>query len=306
MKRVRDRLHPEQRARRDDLVQPDANSSSSLASGICRTKVPQIRRPAAGFTLIEMAVAVFILALLLGSILVPLQTQIESRKTDETQRMLDQAREALLGFAAANGYFPCPASTSSNGQQATGAGHPGTGTCAVAVIGANIYHGFLPAATLGFTPVDAQGYAVDAWGLTKNRIRYAVSTVTVNGVTLPFTKTNGMKNAGMSNIAAATTLLHVCNSGTGVTPGTNCNTAVTLASSVPVVIWSVGPNAATSGGASVDEQQNPNPSANPQTPDRIFVSRTKSSGTSGEFDDIVTWIGSATIFNRLIAAGQLP
>ena len=60
-----------------------------------------------GFTLIEMAVAMFIIALLLGSILVPLQTQIESRNFENTQRILDQAREALIGFAAANGRFPC-------------------------------------------------------------------------------------------------------------------------------------------------------------------------------------------------------
>jgi len=175
------------------------------------------------------------------------------------------------------------------------------------VTGANIYHGFLPAATLGFTPVDANGYALDAWGLSpQNRIRYAVSSVTVNGVSLPFTKLNGMKSATMSSISAATNLLYVCNSGTGVT-GTNCNTAVALASSVPVVIWSNGPNAALpTGGMSVDELQNPN--WNPLSlfsADRIFVSKTKSGGAI-EFDDIVTWIGASTLFNRMIAAGQLP
>ena len=30
------------------------------------------------------------------------------------------------------------------------------------------------------------------------------------------------------------------------------------------------------------------------------------SGTAGEFDDSVTWLGPATVFNRLIQAGQLP
>ena len=74
-------------------------------------------RDAHGFTLIEMAVAMFIIALLLGSILVPLQTQIESRNFESTQRMLDQAREAIIGFAAANGRLPCPASATSNGAE---------------------------------------------------------------------------------------------------------------------------------------------------------------------------------------------
>jgi type II secretory pathway pseudopilin PulG len=256
----------------------------------------------AGFTLIEIAVAIFIITLLLGSILVPLTTQVESRNYDTTQRILDQAREALLGYAAAYGYFPCPASSTSNGLEA-GANHA-TGACAAAVTGANTWIGFLPAATLGFTPVDPSGYAVDAWGLTQNRIRYAVSNTTVNAITNPFTKTNGMKNAGMANITNAA-LLYVCNSGTGVVAGTNCGTALTLTSNAPVVIWSVGPNAAT-GGGSVHEAQNPNP--NGGSADRLFVSRARATAgaAGGEFDDIVTWIGPPAVFNRLITAGQLP
>jgi len=254
-----------------------------------------------------MAVAMFIIALLLGSILVPLQTQIESRNFENTQRILDQAREALIGFAAANGRFPCPASATSNGaEDFSVAGNAANGICDATVTGASVYHGFLPAATLGVTPVDANGYGLDAWERSpQNRIRYAVSNVTVNAITQPFTRANGMRSAGMSNIANATTLLYVCNSGTGVVAGTNCGTAVTLTSNAPVVIWSVGPNAATTGGTSVDELQNPNPTAG-FSADRIFVSRTRSAGTSGEFDDIVSWIGPPPLFNRLIAAGQLP
>lgn len=263
---------------------------------------------AAGFTVIEMAVVLVVIALLLGSLLVPLQTQVESRKFDETQRLLDQAREALLGYATAYGYFPCPASTTSNGQEAVGFDHAigAVNTCPATVIGANTYIGFLPAARLGFTPTDANGYALDAWVLSpQNRIRYAVSNVTVNGITQPFTRVNGMKNAGMANITN-TALLYVCNSGTGVVAGTNCGTAVRLTDNAPVVIWSVGPNAATVTAAtlSVHEAQNPNPAGGSN--DRIFVSRTKSGGTAGDFDDIVTWIGASPLFNRLIAAGQLP
>lgn len=241
----------------------------------------------------------FVIALLLGSIFVPLRAQVESRNYDQTQRILDQAREALIGFAAANGRLPCPASATSNGAEHffSPGGTAANGICHASVTFTSVYVGFLPAATLGFTPVDASGYAVDAWGLTQNRIRYAVSSQTINSITLPFTKTSGMRSAGMSNIASATTLLYVCNSGTGVT-GTNCNTAGTLASSVPIVIWSLGPNAA-SGGTSTDEAEN-------LDNDRIFVSRIQSSATGDEFDDIVTWIGAPSLFNRLIAAGQLP
>ena len=295
--------HFQPSAKRIYLAPIRSDSPSSLSLGICRARVRQIPR---GFTLIEIAVAIFIITLLLGSILVPLTTQVESRNYDTTQRILDQAREALLGYAAAYGYFPCPASTTSNGQEAAGTDHSAgaASTCPAAVLGANTYIGFLPAARLGFTPTDTNGYAVDAWSLTQNRIRYAVSNVTVNGVTQPFTRTNGMRNAGMANVTGAA-LLYVCNSGTGVIAGTNCGTAVTLTSNAPVVIWSVGPNAPT-GGSSVHEAQNPNP--NGGTSDRIFVSRTKAAAgaTGGEFDDIVTWIGTPTLFSRLVASGQLP
>ena len=55
-----------------------------------------------GFTLIELAVSIFIIALVLGAILVPLATQVEQRQISETQKTLEDAKEALLGFALAN------------------------------------------------------------------------------------------------------------------------------------------------------------------------------------------------------------
>lgn len=273
------------------------SSSGSPISGICRATVRQIPR---GFTLIELAVAIAVIALLLGSILVPLQTQVETRKYDETQRILDQAREALLGYAAAYGYFPCPASTTSNGQEAVDTVDKHiTGACLASVAGTNAYIGFLPAAALGLTPTDSSGYALDAWGLPQNRIRYAVSNATINFITNAVTRINGMRTAGMSAVSSSTAMLYVCNSGTGVT-GTNCGTAVALASSVPAVIWSLGPNAPT-GGTSTHEAEN-------LDNDRIFVTRTKAGAgaAGGEFDDVVTWIGASSLFSRLIAVGQLP
>ena len=262
------------------------------------------RRIGRGFTLVELAVAIFIIALLLGSVLVPLQSQVESRRYDDTQRILEQAREALLGYAAANGYFPCPADYALGSLGAEVTHNLGTGVCAATVNGGGtggVYVGFLPAVTLGFTPVDAQGYALDAWGLTQNRIRYAVSYTTVGGTTNPFTRTNGIRSAGMGNVQAAA-LLSVCNTATGST-ATACAAGATLTSNAIVVIWSLGPNAATTGGVSTDEAENAQSLA---ATDRVFVMRTKSSVTASEFDDVVTWIAAPTLFNRLIAAGQLP
>jgi len=259
--------------------------------------------------MIELAVALIIIAILLGSILVPLNTQVESRKIDETQRIIARAREALLGYAAAYGYFPCPASPTSNGQEAVV--DRNLGTCHVTTFGANVYQGFLPAASLGLTPTDSQGYLLDGWGFSpQNRIRYAVSTQTVNSISNPFTRINGIRNAGMANVlGVAAGLIHVCNSSVGVNGSTDCGTAVSLTRNAVVVIWSVGGNLHPSPGINPpnpNEAQNPN--VNGGSTDRIFVSRTQSGAGApgGTFDDIVEWISPSILFNRLVQAGQLP
>jgi type II secretory pathway pseudopilin PulG len=250
-----------------------------------------IRSAAAGFTILEQAVSLSVIALLLGTIMVPLQTQIETRKTDETRRMLEVAQEMLLGFAAANGYFPCPASPTSNGQEPVGADHM-SGSCPV-------WHGFLPAALLGYRPTDAQGYALDAWETNANRIRYAIAPHTIGGTTHALTRANGMRSVPITSFGT-TRLLHVCQSGSGAA-SSDCGTAVTLASNAAAVVWSTGANAAT-GGTSVHEAQNPN--SNGGSADAVFVSRGRSDVAPYEFDDLLTWIPATMLLSRLIAAGQ--
>ncbi|MGH8639977.1 MAG: type II secretion system protein, partial [Burkholderiales bacterium] len=131
--------------------------------------------PQRGFTLIELAVVIAVVGLLLGSLMVPLATQVEARQIGEARRILQDAREALNGFAIANGRLPCPASSVSNGVESP----VGGGACT------NAHDGFLPAATLGIMPADQEGFAIDSWG---NRIRYAVTNANASA----FTTANGM------------------------------------------------------------------------------------------------------------------
>ena len=242
------------------------------------------------------------MALLLGSIMVPLQSQVEGRKIDETQRILDQAREALIGFVAANGYFPCPADTA-GGAESAGFNHAvgSAPSCPAAVTGTTVYAGFLPAVALGFTPVDSSGYALDAWGLQQNRIRYAVANGTIGVVAQPFTHINGMRTATMGSIIAvpATTLLNVCRIGNNAT----CATADMLSSNTIAVIWSLGANAPT-GGTAPHEDKNARAALTSYT--RLYVQAERSSVTGSIFDDQLTWIGPPMLFSKLIAAGQLP
>ena len=161
-------------------------------------------RACAGFTILELAVALFLLALLFGSVFVPLEVQVDTRKIEQTGQLLDRAREALLGFAATHGYFPCPADAASSGQEAAGSEHA-TGVCPT-------YHGFLPAAALGLPVPDANGYARDAWGTAANRMRYAVTSQRVGAPdnTNTFTRVNGMRAAGISNLGDAALSLFSC------------------------------------------------------------------------------------------------
>lgn len=243
-----------------------------------------------GFTLVELAIVLLIVAVLIGGLMVPLSAQLDIRNRAETDRTLADAREALLGFAAANGRLPCPASGTSNGQEAFAAGgSAANGNCA------DFYGGFLPAVALGIAPTDQNGFAVDAWG---QRIRYAAYSGTISSVSNPFTRADGIRNATMTKIATTTHLLSVCATATGI-GASDCGTAVKLTDKAPAVFFSTGKNAGA--GAGTDESKNTDG-------DPIFISHesTTASAPSGEFDDMVTWLSPNLLYNRMIAAGQLP
>jgi prepilin-type N-terminal cleavage/methylation domain-containing protein len=253
------------------------------------------RRPR-GFSLIELAIGLVIVAALLSGLLVPLATQLEERRTAETKRMLEAARDALIAFAAANRRLPCPASATSNGAESfVGGSPPGSATdgrCSDWV-------GFLPAVTLGLSPLDPSGYYTDPFGRESNRIRYAVSNTTIGGQTNPFTKINGMQAAGMASIVGGPPLLTVC------TSGGNCSAAgnVMLTDGRAIaVVYSVGRNALTTGApgvAGTDEAEN-------LDGDGYFVSKARSDIPGNEFDDMLLWISPPVLFGTLIQVGVLP
>lgn len=52
-----------------------------------------------GFTLIEMAIVLVIITILIGGLAMPLSAQIQARRIGETNRTLEEAREAIIGYA---------------------------------------------------------------------------------------------------------------------------------------------------------------------------------------------------------------
>lgn len=243
---------------------------------------------AGGFTLIELAIVLFVVALLLGGMLLPLSAQQDVRSYGDTQKILTEARDALVGFAMANGRLPCPAKSGTTGVESL----TSPGVCS------NPYDGYFPAATLGFTPVDADGYLLDGWGGdATHRVRYAVSTANSNA----FTTQNGMKTIGMTTLAPD---LEICNSGAQIrdppittapdTADKYCHPSYRLSQDAVAVVYSLGKNSG-SGGTTTDELPN-------VTTDVVFVSAPQ----GPDFDDQVLWLSKSTLFNRMVTAGQLP
>lgn len=239
-----------------------------------------------GFTLIEMAMVLLIVALLLGGGLTVLSAQIEQQKFKDTQKSLEDAKEALIGYAASHTattptnrpYLPCPDKTA-----AGGAGVPpnlpndgledrtGAGGCVVA-------EGNLPWVDLGLV-------GTDGWG---NRLRYRVTPAFSDRV------------AGMQLTSVGT--LNV-NDAQAV--------AVAQAINVPAVILSHGPNTwgATSGAGAVIAQPpaaNVNEINNANAADNTFISNppVQAGGVGGEFDDIVVWLPPSLLFTRMLQAGK--
>jgi prepilin-type N-terminal cleavage/methylation domain-containing protein len=281
-----------------------------------------------GFSLVELAVVLTIVTLLLASVTYTLSAQVEQRNIDETRRRLEQARELILSFAIVNGRLPCPArftSTASNsaGMESfcTAAATSSTSTCAGSETTvaqphgtcSNHWDGYVPGTSIGAPQIDANGFALDAWG---NRIRYAVARTNNNcsGMQLPpnsyttmFTSKTLLQQYGIS---CQPNDLLVCKSSSGIS-GTDCGGAANQLMTqglVAAVIFSTGKNllsaqdftAATNAGRT-DEAANLNG-------DRIFVLHppTPSSFVNGEFDDQMTWLTVGELYGRLIAAGVLP
>lgn len=263
------------------------------------------RRRVGGFTLTELAVVFAIVALLIGGAMMTLSAQVEQRNNDETLRRLNAAADAVLAYAIVNRRLPCPArytsaASHSQGQESfcTGA----TGTCSgsetttVQTHGncSNFYDGYVPAASVGLTSVDASGFAVDAWG---NRLRYSVArdntacTTTPPANTRLWTSETNLKTYGVS---CRPNDLDICADAACATRTVSTQTAV-------FTVFSTGKNGAVTTAYGADESENTDGDAR-------FVSRAPSGAdsTAGSFDDLMVVEPVGVLYSKLISAGVLP
>jgi prepilin-type N-terminal cleavage/methylation domain-containing protein len=219
-----------------------------------------------GFSLIELAIVLFIVALLLGGLLPTIGSQIEQKNRSETRKQLEEIQQALMGYAIINKRLPCPAS-----KIQTITANPATAGKPDGPAGACTSNpGVLPWIELGLPETDA-------WG---RRFTYAV--------TAPFTSMAGITLASNGSLTIK-----------------DAAAGVTIASSIPVVIISHGTNglgAYTPQGAPIpNASAGADEKANALAGATTFVIHE----TRPDFDDQVVWISTNTLFNRMVAAGVL-
>jgi prepilin-type N-terminal cleavage/methylation domain-containing protein len=144
-----------------------------------------------GFTLIEMSMVLFIVALLLGGLLPTISSQVEQRHVNDTRKQLDEIQQALIGFAIVNGRLPCPAKPTIATTDTTNS--PGTEICTPTMLTT----GVLPWVTLGISETDS-------WG---RRFTYTATSAFIKAAptfTLASNGTLTVKSAaGGSNVASS-------------------------------------------------------------------------------------------------------
>jgi prepilin-type N-terminal cleavage/methylation domain-containing protein len=247
-----------------------------------------------GFTLIELAIVMLVLTILAAGLLLPLTTNIEMKRYEATQKILLEAREALIGYAMSHKdatgkpYLPCPDKTSgitsnlpNDGiEDRTTTPGPGFPPC-------DTPEGNFPWATLGV------GNA-DAWG---NRLRYRVEFGYSDS-------TNGFSSASPPPAA-----IQICNQ-------SGCPANSIVAAQLPAVILSFGKNGWGAINSNTPIGANGVPQASPTSADELenvngnwnYVSRapTEASPTTTEFDDLVVWLPTAMLFSRVCPEGGCP
>lgn len=232
-----------------------------------------------GFTLIEIAVVLFIISLVLTGVISVANTQMANGKISASNQRIEAIKAALINFIANNNRLPCPANPalpSSNASYGVEAATPGTCTGAVnfgAGVAANS-RGVVPWVTLGL----ADNIALDGWGrrfsYQVRRTQTNLTAVTIPSLTGNITVLNAAAGAVINptNPAVAIILSHGENGAGAYLPytGTRVNPALTGA----------------------DEQENTDN-------DIIYVDKAYSEIVANPFDDIIMWLTPSDLLTEL-------
>lgn len=242
-------------------------SGTGIAKRYGAERPPQAARDMAGLSLIEVAIALAVSALLLGGLMVPLAAQIDRYRLRETEAALGHALEALLGYAAAHdNRLPCP-DIDGDGME----DRPGSVSAPCRGI-----EGELPRATLGVP-------GKDGWG---RPLRYRGN----DALTAP---------EGMPRPPNTRGGLRIDN------PRTGERLTVGDPEAPAAILFSCGANGHPddendgTGGS-------PAGCSNPSRPDPRYAHAVPGRPGSGGFDDVLVWMSKNVLLGRLVRAGTWP
>ncbi|MYN47363.1 hypothetical protein GTP23_20170 [Pseudoduganella sp. FT93W] len=190
----------------------------------------------------------------------------ERQRAANTQRLLRQASEALMGYAMTHGRLPRPAISATDGHQ-----NPNPCNSESACTG------ILPWVTLGVS-------GLDSWGRT---LRYSVTPAFANGppevgVSVATKTIQGRDSSGALYFIDGQERCHT---------GADC---------VPVLVYSEGKNR-SAGGDAADEAQNLATSQHYI----LRAASAEEDAPGGAFDDMIVWLPLKEYFRRMSAAGRL-
>ncbi len=264
-----------------------------------------------GFTLIEIAIVLVIIASLLSYAFMPLRAQMETANIKKAHLKLNEIEESLYGFAIANERLPCPTLPGQGGiaqpaiLDATPPIVAGADSCTVNI-------GFVPSTTLGLKgEVNCDGLLMDPWG---RPYYYSVTNADASNNWDDFVERGQLKSIanGGEGIDAVNPDIQICNN-----LDVNC-TAGAPASAISTnnavaVIFSRGTRSRPN---SADENENAGEGANIASGcglaayqignDRFYYGASRREINGQEFDDIVTWISPNRLYSKMLKAGIIP
>ena len=287
-----------------------------------------------GFSLIELAIVLVIVTILIGGLAVPLSAQVEARRIAETRKTMEEAREAIIGYAMSHPIVkPCTCQYQSttpfgfiNSNCPTSVSVYCPANSSTSPIALSYTGHYLPCPDLsGSDPepaVDNDGVdgKIDINNGVEDRLATTGACATTSG-NLPWvTLGTASQDAWGNRLYYAVTPGYgdpaIGFSNTSVGDKQICSTSVggcaigTVARDVPVVVISYGPNGWGARNVNNTTMAMPTSADELENVDlnNAFVTRspTKPGSSTGEFDDLVVWISSPLLFSRVCAAGGCP
>lgn len=226
-----------------------------------------------GFTLLELAIVLFILTLVLAGLLGPLSTQQEASHRADTMSQLKRIREALYGFAIANGRLPCPDTDNDGEEQLSSASGCGGGP-----------DGDLPYADLGLAKND----------IWNNRFHYRVDEDFANSAP-PDSDDQSADCNTTPPIPPSNVAFYLCSEGDiQIEDGSGSS----VATKIPAIVLSEGARYQ-------DDLQSESEDENTDG-DNEFVDRDYSLEEDNEFDDMLIWVSPFVLSHKMLEAGMLP